>query len=356
MPGFCLLTEDGWLLTTEGNSVFATEDFVPVSPPSASYVSSYSLFDLQNMLSVSARNAKSSGAYSYYQKDLAIFRAMENWRRLTKQTRRLDAVTLTAGNNTAPSLPSGFLPEFNLECYLTLSGQTVRENLRIVPYTELLGAQMEGLNRTNNIPATGRPSLLAFKDRATAIVYPTPDQTYTVNFWWWEDCTSWTFGQAFIVANLSAGAIASFTVNVPGSIYLTAPTITVTDPTGAGFVAGTVTVSLGGVATIAVSNGGSGYTSPTVLVNGVAASFPVINLPNEALLPIASQGAVYYLQCSEPANTATAQAALAQFEVEAKRFAARDAGGLGVQTINRDPPAWMRGGRGFGCDRSGGVR
>ncbi len=304
----------------------------------------FTILDLQNMLSVSARNAKSSGSYSYYQKDLALFQAMELWRRLTKQTRRLDTVALTIANSAVPSLPTGFSPEFDLSVYLTLSGKTITPDLRIVPYQELLTAQADNWSPSTNTnpPTSGQPYLMAFQTPSTAFLYPTPDQSYTLNFWWWADVATWTLGQAFVAANLSGGAIASFSINVAGSIYGTAPTITVTDSVGTGFVCGAVTVSSGGVATIAVTSGGSGYVNPTVFINGVSASFPVMNLTNEALLPIATQLAVYYLQASEPANSATAQAALAAGELEAKRFAARGAGSLGVQTIDRAPPAWAQ--------------
>lgn len=67
---------------------------------------------------------------------------------------------------------------------------------------------------------------------------------------------------------LSGGGVESVTVSAGGSGYTSAPTVTITGGGGSGATA-TATVSGGAVTAITVTNQGSGYTSvPTVNITG----------------------------------------------------------------------------------------
>ena len=59
-------------------------------------------------------------------------------------------------------------------------------------------------------------------------------------------------------AQVSGGVITGITVDNPGSNYLVAPNVTITDPTGLGATA-TANITLGSVGTIVVTKGGSNY-------------------------------------------------------------------------------------------------
>lgn len=235
----------------------------------------YGLTDLQKMVRYSARNSKDSTEYVGEQIDFAIQQAAREWIRITKATRQLDSLTLSVGSTALPSLPSGFLPEFLLEAYLTISGQQIRPCLEVVSYEAFLDAQYARHTTPGTItPGNGRPHLLAFYNRTNGVVGPLPpDQVYQVALWWTTPFTTWTPG-------VTPSTVTSF------------------------------------------------------------------NLDDDALQSIASLGAPFYLQRGEPENAAAANAAHAQFLIDAKDFARRGSGGKGVQVIHRDNPDWMRGG---GC-------
>ena len=69
---------------------------------------------------------------------------------------------------------------------------------------------------------------------------------------------------------------------------------------------------------------------------------PTFNLPDDALVAIASLGAPYYLQRNEPANAASAKEAYTHFLDEAKRFRSRAAGDRGSGVLVRSVPHMIR--------------
>lgn len=96
--------------------------------------------------------------------------------------------------------------------------------------------------------------------------------------------------QATATANVTGGAITGFTMGANGSGYITAyggvsvtatPVVYITDPTGAGAVA-KVNITSGAITSISLqgSQGGAGYTSPTVTIAppgfGVTGDFSII--------------------------------------------------------------------------------
>jgi hypothetical protein len=71
----------------------------------------------------------------------------------------------------------------------------------------------------------------------------------------------------------AVGSIASITVSNAGSGYTSSPTLTITDPTGSGATAAAVlSASDGTIASITLNTGGSGYTAPTIALTGGVAS------------------------------------------------------------------------------------
>ena len=81
------------------------------------------------------------------------------------------------------------------------------------------------------------------------------------------------------------------------------------------------------------------WTQVTTWTAGTSTAMS-FTLTDEELDSIAALGAVYYLQRSEPANTALADKAHGQFLRDAKLFALRGGGGRGVQVLTSDPAPW----------------
>lgn len=307
--------------------------------------------DLQNILGEAARQASDASAYSYYKRDNALFPAIREWISLTKSNKRLDTIAMTAGSTTLPAFPTGFLPQLVVDAYLTLAGQLVRPRIDIVRYETVLQRQYDlalskGATTPPTAPPSGQPTMIGFRDTTNPPIPDyTPDQSYVLNVRWYQKFTAWTRGQAFITAVVAGGSITGFNILTPGSIYASAPTITVADPTGGGLSLGTVTVDdSGAIVTIPVNSGGSSYTSPVVSVNGVSALPGTLPLPDEELELIASLGAVYYLQSSEPNNAATARQKYQLFLQEAARIAAIGNDGTGPQVLTRPEPLNFIGG------------
>jgi len=63
------------------------------------------------------------------------------------------------------------------------------------------------------------------------------------------------------------GYITGIAVGTAGSGYTTAPTVTITDPTGSGAAANAVINSAGAVTSFVVTSGGTSYTSPTITLS-----------------------------------------------------------------------------------------
>jgi hypothetical protein len=80
--------------------------------------------------------------------------------------------------------------------------------------------------------------------------------------------------QALFTANLSGGAITGFNAITPGSNYLVAPQVIITDAAGQGSGASaTASVNANGTIMLTLANAGSGYVSPVVTVVGGTFNF-----------------------------------------------------------------------------------
>ena len=304
----------------------------------------YSLYDLQVLTRISGRNALDPSWYSYRSVDFAILQALKEWARLTKTTGQLSQIALAVGNNAVPSLPSGMKTEYITRAYLSISGQTITPDLQFADYQDVLRNDASTYwwcypsQQSQPIP-TGQPTMLGFQTPTTAFVDTLPDQAYTLNLWWWGKPPSWTAGQAFITPTVAGGVITSLTINIPGSIYTTNPTITISDATGNGATIGNVSCNLGGIVSVQLTAGGTGYTAPVVNINGVPATLPVFTgFEDDALEAVASLGAPYFLQKFEPANASAAMASYQAFIMAAKQFAGRGAGQINGRVLQmRDP-------------------
>lgn len=105
---------------------------------------------------------------------------------------------------------------------------------------------------------------------------------------------------ALAVAGVLAGAIQAITVTNPGGGYLTAPAVTITDPTGTGATA-TATVANGLVTGITVTNAGTGYTNPTVTV--AVSPTPTLQIADRVVTSMGSTSIA--LSDGDPTNSIT---------------------------------------------------
>lgn len=293
------------------------------------------LVDMHSFCRQNARNALDPTWYSQKSIDMAIMQATQEWVRKTKQSAELAQITLVPGNATV-TLPDGVKPEYLLEAYLELNGEHLKPDIAVANYRDILTASYESDPLGDNTP--DRPTKMGFQTPTSAKLNCVPDKAYTLNLWWWRRPVSWTPGQAFITPTVVGGAISSLTIDLGGSIYSSAPTIVVTDDVGANATVGNVTVSYGVVTGLAVTAGGSGYVTPTVTVNGVDATLPSFGMDDDALMAIAASGAAYYLQRSEPANAAVAQANYKSFLDAAAAIKGRGAGQPWGRVITRETP------------------
>jgi hypothetical protein len=292
----------------------------------------YTLADLHRLARLGGRNAMDSRWYSYQSVDYALLQSLKDWARRTKVTGTLTQITLTVGSNVVPTLPADLKAEYITQAYLSIAGSPINPGIQFSSYEDVLCSDVRtpgnwGDHNSNALAIpNGQPTMLGFQTPTTAFLNTLCDQAYTLNLWWWDKPPAWQAGQAFVAAMVIAGAITSLQVLIPGSIYRTPPTITISDAAGTGATIGAVAISLGSIVSIQLTSGGSGYVAPAVSINGVSAAMPVFNMDDDALEAIASLGAPYYLQKSEPANRAQAQSSYQQFEETALQFAGRGAG------------------------------
>lgn len=153
------------------------------------------LKDARDFVRQFSRDAEDDVLYSPADIDRAIQYAGDHFCRATKCVRTTTTSPLTSGDPTVPlSTPiatANFKAERLIDAYII--GQPVDSSvptaLEVTDYPDLNGRQ-------SSTATTGTPYLLAFKDAATAFVYPTPDQAYTLTLSYWLPFTRWTPGQA----------------------------------------------------------------------------------------------------------------------------------------------------------------
>ena len=194
-------------------------------------MASYTLTDLRTTLKAIARNAKDSTEYGPMALDIAIRTACNTFISATRFTKKLDTLALTAGTYTIDvSTITHFRPDMLLIAYLT--GTNVKASsggsYEIGRYyTEgaysfgpgdydpnLFRFDFQELNRLRiAMNLSQQPRAVAFDTWTTGMVYPTPDQSYTLNLLWSPPFTSWAYGVAD-----GSGATAVTPFNLPDEI------------------------------------------------------------------------------------------------------------------------------------------
>lgn len=271
-----------------------------------------------------ARSAGSSVLYADAQIDVSIKTIMDEFLRLTKASKTVSTISLTAADaGILPTLPTNFRPDRIISVYLTGSNVVtgiggwgyggwygpwytegapaynyngLSASLSVISYQQLLEMKYSGT-------VTGQPQFIAFSggvvSGTTGEVFPAPDQTYTANILWYQPFNDWTEGQAFATAVLTGTSLTSITVSGGGSIYVGAPTVTFS----AGNGAATAMVSNGAVTGFTGVSGTGYVTAPGVLLNGVAATVQTLILPDDYNRTILSLGVASYLQQTEEQNS-----------------------------------------------------
>lgn len=131
--------------------------------------------------------------------DRAIQLAADEWLRITKATRTLGTLQLTAGSYTLPAAPTGWLPEYHLQQALTLSGFNIDPTIDFVGYDDVLLKQAQYGVAVPPAPIStpspqGRPYLFGYQSTSSGICWPTPDLAYVINLWYWQPFTVWSPG------------------------------------------------------------------------------------------------------------------------------------------------------------------
>lgn len=141
-------------------------------------------------------------------------------------------------------------------------------------------------------------------------------------------------------ATISAGVITAVTVDFAGAGYVTAPTVTISDPAGSG---ATITATVAGSGTltgIVMTNPGSGYTGtaiPAVTITGAGSAAAATALPNLALTSVTVGGtntgytaSIVGLTSLGTINSINGEPALPR---SGRFIAAQSGGALGTPTI-----------------------
>lgn len=309
-----------------------------------------------------ARNSQDASMYSATNIDRALQLAGDEWVRITHATKTAGTLTLTAGSNILPAAPTGWAPEYHLQHYLFLNGQIVWPELQFVDYDEVLQSQFFGWNGVSGSVGTsntftGRPAMFGYRDITNGISGPgVPDQPYQIQFWYWQQFTSWTpgIGLASVSATATGGNYLYAVSIADGGYYANTPTVTISD-TGSGS-GGTVVATIntsGVVSALAITASGHNYTSPTLLFNGVSAADFVFNVTDDQVRVIASDGVEAFLQEMEPENSGINQRALVRFRERAEQVAGRGPGFRGGTVSYKDSSGYGNQAAG-GCGSYGG--
>lgn len=308
----------------------------------------------RNLVRVFARNAGDASFYPTYMLDLALFRAANELIRGAHLALRTDAqatVADQASYTVTPTifrcdrLDSVFLTGTNVQVRMGQQYPVLREwlyargapldsygdrfktaRLAIVDYTDLNDYAIA-------CPTTGQPVMIGFQNDGTYNLWPTPDQVYNVNRRWSDLFTTWTFGIPTVSFTNTAGVLSAVVVT-DGSDTQGALAVTFSDTGGGTGATGTATVTNGALASVAITAGGTGYTSATqLLLNGFNANNQTFNLPDDLLYEVLSLGAPAFLQFNDPEHAYATEKG-AEFKAYIKSVAGI-IGGLGVKKIIR---------------------
>jgi hypothetical protein len=155
----------------------------PTGPASATMTLTTARDWVRNAVS----DAKDGNRYSDTDIDRAIISAGQEFCRRTKCLKRVDSVSVSAGDEDFPltgnPLTYGFRPERLIDVFLM--GEP--DSLKVIDYTDLNAALAEDTTQ-------GTPGAIAFLDAATAQLYPIPDIAYTAKLRFWLQFSDWTPG------------------------------------------------------------------------------------------------------------------------------------------------------------------
>lgn len=121
--------------------------------------------------------------------DRSIQTVCQRFCRITKCLPTVSTLAVTAGNATLDLTPlagTRFLTPRLISAYLTTG---IGDPLVVSTYE----AVTRSLARN---PSAAEPALLAWRDAASAKLYPTPAANYTLELRWWQPFTSWVPGAA----------------------------------------------------------------------------------------------------------------------------------------------------------------
>jgi hypothetical protein len=145
------------------------------------------LGDARERVRNATRDGLDQGTYTNYQVDWAIQYAGNEFCRKTRAVEALVTAVLAAGSAAVPSasfVSAGVLPEQLKSVYV--AGKS--DNILVVSPSELNQLQAD-------YNAGGPPRRLAFLNGVTSMaLWPTPDQAYTLNAYFWQLFTAWQPG------------------------------------------------------------------------------------------------------------------------------------------------------------------
>ncbi len=121
----------------------------------------YGVIDLRGFARQFVRQAADSSMYSDTQLDRALQLAGDEWMRITHAKKATGTQTLTPSSNVLPAIPSGWLPEYAIQQYLTLAGEIIFPEVEFVDYAEVLRQRKV----TGN--PSGQPRFVGYADLDT---------------------------------------------------------------------------------------------------------------------------------------------------------------------------------------------
>lgn len=313
-----------------------------------------------------ARNAFDSSQYADSDIDFALQTAADEIIRRTRCIMQIDTMTVASGATALVSVPTSFRPDRFIAAYLTGANVKVTwsgaydHGYYGVYYTEgapaysgtifnnsaILDAEdyLQLYNRSIGEHFSAQPNKIAFDSwqvgsATTGMVYPIPNDAFTIKMRWTPFFTSWTSGLVFTPvaqAVIAGGAVTNVNVISPGGSFSIAPTVTITGGGGTSAAATAVLDSVhstGGVTSYTVTNGGSGYTTVPTVSFTVGSADLALNIPDDLIRPILMYCVPSLLQYNVP-EQAFASAAFQRGEAFVKSI--MGSGSLGArQTVAR---------------------
>lgn len=325
------LTYEAWAYVTftdpdNGNpgTLLAQKFATSAAAPSAT--GTISLLSSRQTARQFTRNAQDSTMYNNVAIDMAIQLAADEWLRITKSTRTLTTIQLSAGSNIVPAMPANWKPEYLFNFSLSLAGQNICPILNFEDPVSLAQANalVYGNNTNVTINSMQQPSIIAFTENAVDAGLTGPgvcDQAYTLGCWWWQPFTTWipgTMGQWASSSSYTTGDIVAV-ATVSGDLYQS--------------IINNNTAN-------APASSPSAWTLFATATTTATPNALFFNVTDDATRVILSYGVRAFLQMAEPENAKVSQAAMEQFQQKARQFKGRGSGmrGGNIAVTHQPPP------------------